>query len=236
MCKKIILSFLVGLLFAGCTQKDDAVVVGAAASLKNALDEIGQIYKEQYGEDIIFSYAGSGTLALQMEHGADIDVFIPADKSYADGYTSRPLLSNSLVLIKNKDSNIKNLTVSDIAKMDEISLAIGNPESVPAGKYAKEILGDEFNINRGNVNLATDVVQVLNWVATNNMDVGIVYLTDALLSDDVEILEYVDPNIHSSILYPVVSLDNEKGEAFIELLFSETSKDIFNKFGFERIE
>ncbi|ONI38690.1 molybdate ABC transporter substrate-binding protein [Candidatus Epulonipiscium fishelsonii] len=234
MCKKIILSLMMSLLFVGCGQKDDVITVGAAASLKNALDEIGQIYTDTYGEDIIFSYAGSGTLALQIEHGADIDIFIPADRIYASNYDSTPLLSNTLVLIKSKQNDIKDLTVSDLTRLDEVSIAIGDPESVPAGKYAKEVLGDKFDINRGNVNLATDVVQVLNWVATNNMDVGIVYLTDALLSDDVEILEYIDPSIHSPISYPVVNIDKEKGNAFTEFLFSDTATDIFNKYGFER--
>ncbi len=231
------------MLLAGCTPSDDVIVVAAAASLTDALQELEVIYEEQSGIDVVFTFAGSGTLLAQIENGAEVDLFMPADISYAERLAEGergnreygeviPLLANRLVLVTTEEL-AEGLTFENVLEQ-EITLAIGDPTSVPAGKYAVQALGIEGGT--GDVNLATDVRQVLTWVSTGAVEAGIVYETDAKTEPSVIVADHVKDGVIDEIIYPVMQI-TQKGEAesFQEFILSDEAMSVFEKYGFTDI-
>ncbi len=247
MCKKIIILLLSGLLLSGCgKEQNETVLVGAAASLTNPLNEIGTLYMEHYSDaEIVFTYGGSGTLAKQIEEGATIDLFLPADSLYLEQLEvegivengSETILTNELVLVTNKESGLDNITFQQLITKNEWSLAIGDPATVPVGRYAMEVLGEQFLENEMTLNLGTDVRQVLTWVEEGVVELGIVYLSDALSSNEVEILDCASEKSHNPISYPLVIVDDkEEVINFAEFLASEEALTVFEQHGFKRSE
>jgi molybdate transport system substrate-binding protein len=227
------------------------ITVSAAASLKNVMEEIEPLYEqENSGTEIIYNFASSGSLQRQIEQGAPVDVFISAAKSKMDELekqdlllteTRQDLLENQIVLItplsKNKNQlklkDFKDLTTSEINK-----IALGEPNSVPAGKYAREVL-TSFKITdrvKSKTVYGKDVRQVLNYVATGNVDAGIVYRTDARIADNVEIAAIAPETSHSPVIYPIAVIrDSDSPEAAIELiefLTTPEAKAVFEEYGF----
>ena len=150
--------------------------------------------------------------------------------------TTKDLVENSLVLVAANGVEINSF---DDLKSDKVNhIAVGEPESVPAGKYADEVLtntGIKDSISDKLV-FAKDVKEVLAWVASGNADVGFVYLSDALSSDSVSIVENVDEvNDHSPITYPVIKASNNIDEAkkFEDFLFTDEAQKIFEKYGYK---
>ncbi len=235
------------LLISGCNsgEKENSLLIGAAASMQPALQKIKDAYEKENSDiEIIYTFAGSGTLTGQAINGADIDILIPADMDYANRLIENELVSdediynlveNSLVLITSTPEVADGITFENLSETYALNWAIGDPDSVPAGKYAKELListGDYDSIN-DNLNLATDVRQVLSWVEAGEADMGIVYLTDALSSEKVSILDNADASLHSQITYPIVLIDSSDESAeFKNFLLGETAEDIFIEFGF----
>lgn len=225
--------------------------ISAAASLKEVMTDLETEYKKS-NENVILvvNYGSSGSLQQQIEQGAPCDLFISAGQSQINNLkekglllddTTKDLVENSLVLVAANGVEISSL---DDLKSDNVThIAVGEPESVPAGKYADEVLtntGIKDSINDKLV-FAKDVKEVLAWVASGNADVGFVYLSDALSSDRVSIVENVDEvNNHSSITYPVSvikdSTNVDEAKKFEDFLFTDTAQKIFEKYGYKSVK
>jgi len=223
------------------------ITVSAAASLKDALDQISQLYRsEKAGVSVRFNLGGSGTLQRQIEQGAPVDVFISASPDEMDRLeakelllagTRRNLVANSVVLIVPAGSaSIGGF--QDLAESRFKLIALGEPQTVPAGKYAREVLThmDLYDRLKPKLVLAKDVRQVLTYVATGNVDAGIVYATDARISQKVKVVATAPPDSHSPVIYPVavVKASGNPGAAkdFEAFLEGTRAQEVFQKFGF----
>jgi molybdate transport system substrate-binding protein len=249
----ILIVVCVVLLVAGCGEnKAPATIelnVSAAVSLKDALGEIQQNYaKKNPNVKLFFNLGASGNLQKQIEQGAPADIFISAaskqmDELEAEGLvtksTRKNLVENKLVLIVQKDSTIVLNKFDEIVQDSVKQLAIGEPETVPAGQYAREVLTklgiwDEV---KGKAVLAKDVRTVLAYVETGNAEVGVVYRTDAASSDKVKIVAVAPEGSHKPIVYPAAVLTSSKqpqaAADFLDYLFDPASKAVFEKYGFE---
>lgn len=225
------------------------IVISAAASLKEVMEEIKPLYQEQYPQvAITYNFAASGTLQRQIEQGAPVDVFISADRAkiktlqqqgLLESDTISNLLQNKIVLITRRDNNLAINSFADLTQEEIEIIALGEPLSVPAGKYAQEVL-NYFQIAEQIKNKAVygkDVRQVLNYVATGNADVGLVYLTDAKIgSNRVKIIAIAPLQAHSTINYAIAvtqdSHDTQAAKEFIEFLDTIEAQQIFIKYGF----
>ena len=225
------------------------VNLAAAASLKNAFDDkLIPMFEEKYpGVKVTPTYASSGDLQTQIENGLEADVFMSAankqmnalaDEGLVDNDTNLQFLENKVVLIVPADSD-SNITSFDDLKDVEGNIAIGDPESVPAGQYAQEVLNNTglWETVEPKLSLGTDVTAVLNQVAQGSADCGIVYATDAKSTDDVKVIcEAPDDALKTPVIYPVAALknstDSEATQAFIDFLQTQEAKDVFVEYGF----
>lgn len=223
------------------TQTEDkegqSITVSAAASLTDALDKL----QTEYKKPVQFNYGSSGALRTQIESGAPADVFVSASKEHVTKLEEKGLVKESQDLLKNKlvivgKEDLK--SIDDIANLDKF--AIGDPESVPAGKYAKEALTNLgfFDKMQDKFVLGTDVRQVLEWVKSGEVPYGIVYKTDALVAkDDVKIVYEFEPTSHKDIIYPIALLsDTPEAKEFYEYLKGDEAKKVFEEFGYEVID
>jgi molybdate transport system substrate-binding protein len=224
------------------------LTISAAASLKDAMEVIQNTYQEEHPEvELKFNFGGSGSLQQQISQGAPVDLFFSAaedkfdllvdsgDITKEDGVD---LLGNELVLVVPKEEQSSMTSFQDLAKEEVDKISIGTPESVPAGKYAKESLEkmDVWKNVESKVVYAKDVRQVLSYVETGNVGAGIVYKTDALVSDKVNIAATADPETHAPIIYQVgIMKDSEHYEAskdFYSYLQSDDGLRVFEEYGF----
>jgi molybdate transport system substrate-binding protein len=222
--------------------------ISAASSLTNVLKEIDTLYtKANPNVTITANFAGSGTLQQQIEQGAPADIFISAAAAQMDNLqkenliltdTRQNLLTNTLVLIVPADSAKRITSFSDLALDKVTKVAIGDPKSVPAGAYAKQVF-DELGITaqvQPKEVLGSAVTQVLTYVETGNVDAGIVYATDALSSSKVIVEAYAPADINAKIVYPVAVIKGSKNpdaaKDYLNFLFSDQAKAIFIKYGF----
>lgn len=244
------------LLLTGCsssTKKEDKTIelnISAAASLKEAMADLEAAYTSKNPEvSFVINYGSSGSLQQQIEQGAPCDLFISAGEKQMtaleeeglllDG-TNKDLVKNSLVLVTSNDSEISSI---DSLNSDAVSkIALGEPSSVPAGKYADETLTSlaiKDSLNNKLV-FAKDVKEVLAWTASGNADAGFVYLSDALSSDGVKIVETISEEYHSPITYPVAIIkdsdDIDAAKAFEDFLFTDEAQEIFEKYGYKSVK
>lgn len=222
------------------------VNISAAASLKDAMEEIKTNFQKRENIKIALNLAASGTLQKQIEEGAPTDLFISAgikqmdvleDKDLIDKDSRMDLLNNKLVLIVAQEYKDKIKSVEDLIQLDG-KISIGEPGLVPAGYYAKESL---ISMNlweklKDRMVLAKDVKQVLAYVERGEAGAGIVYASDAVQIKDSVLVETLDEKTHSPIIYPVaiVADGKNKNEAaiFFEYILSEEAKKVFEKYGF----
>jgi molybdate transport system substrate-binding protein len=223
------------------------LTVSAAISLKDALDEVKQLYAESHpGVSIAVNYGASGTLELQVEQGAPVDVYISAASKQMDTLeskglllegTRKDLLGNEVVLITPQDSSAIS-SFQDLAKPNVKQVALGEPTTVPAGQYAKEVLTyfGIYEAVRAKAIWAKDVRQVLTYVETANVDGGIVYSTDARSSSKVKIVAQAPDASHAPIVYPVAVIKSSKNptaaKQFATFLGSPEAGAVFQKYGF----
>ncbi|MBQ6349302.1 MAG: molybdate ABC transporter substrate-binding protein [Methanobrevibacter sp.] len=225
------------------------VNLAAAASLKNAYDKdlIPMFEKKYPGVKVTPTYASSGDLQSQIENGLKADVFMSAankqmnklaNESLIDNSTNVQLLENKVVLIVPKDSKL-NITSFDDLKNVNGTIAIGDPESVPAGQYAKEALTNLgiWNSTESKMSFGTDVTAVLNQVAQGSADCGIVYSTDAKSNADVKVVcEAPENALKTPVIYPVAMLKDpahpEAAKEFMNFLQTKEAKDVFVDYGF----
>ena len=238
-----------GLAGAGSQQAAKAdLTVSAAISLKDVLDAVRKLYiSENPAVSLAMNYGASGTLQLQIEQGAPVDVFVSAAPKQMDALaakglllngTRRDLLRNDVVLIVPKDSTSNISYFKDLARPDVKQIALGEPATVPAGLYAKQVLtslGIYDAVNAKAV-LAKDVRQVLTYVETGNVDAGIVYSTDALSSSKVKVVATAPANSHDPVIYPAAVIKDSKNpaaaRAFLDFLSGAQAAAIFTKYGF----
>lgn len=223
--------------------------VSAAASLKDALLSLAKGFEEKENAKLVFNFASSGDLQVQIERGAPADVFLSAGKKQMDAVASKGLidpksrfnlLSNDLVIIVPDKSNTSISAIEQMAKKDDLErVAIGMPETSPAGKYAKEAL-QTANIwpdVQNKLILAKDVHQIINYVETGNVDAGFVYASDVYVTKNAKIAFKVPGKYHEPITYPVAALKNaaspELAGKYIEYLQSKETARAFAKFGFK---
>lgn len=228
-------------------QKNNKLLVSAAASLRESLQEIQLLYPQnKQNINLTYNFGASGALQQQIENGAPADVFISAGKKQIDALqekglilpdTRRNLLTNRLVLIvpinSLEVSNFRQLTNAKVKR-----IAVGEPRSVPAGQYAEQVfinLGILQQIKPKFV-LGNNVRQVLAAVESGNVDAGVVYTTDARTSQQVKQVATAAENLHSPIVYPVAVLKNSRNipaaKEYIQFLFSNQARTLFQKYGF----
>ncbi|GAE29841.1 molybdate ABC transporter substrate-binding protein [Halalkalibacter hemicellulosilyticus] len=247
MIKKIV-GFLIAVpLLTACFNQNQTVelYVPTAASITDAMEELIEKYTED-NETITITptYSSSGDLKDQIKNGAPADIFLSAAMSWMieleeEGFLSEftPLLRNELVLITNSKNTHNIGSASDLMNDGIEGISIGDPETVPAGEYAKQALtlADLYNDIKGRLIFANDVRGVLTYVETGNVDAGFVYQTDAMASTNVTIIEKM--KVNDPVLYPIGLLSDtehpEEAKAFYEWLKGDEAKKIFKANGFE---
>jgi molybdate transport system substrate-binding protein len=229
-------------------QTADRLMVFAAASLTNTLDEIGRDYGRARGRRVVFSFAASMTLAKQIEASSGADVFIAADTESMDyleqrGLIAKPtrqnLLGNSLVLVAPADSKVT-LAVAPQMKLAEAlaggRLALANVDSVPAGRYGKAALTalGVWTSVANHLAQGDDVRTTLAYVARGEAPLGIVYATDAHIEPRVRVVGTFPANSHPPIVYPAASVTDAKPDAasFLAYLKSPQARSVFERAGF----
>ncbi|MCM3698051.1 molybdate ABC transporter substrate-binding protein [Paenibacillus macerans] len=226
------------------------LLVSAAASLTESMDELKTIYEAAHNDvNLTFNYGASGTLQQQIEQGAPADLFLSAgkkqmdallDKGFINSELTANLLTNDLVLIVPENATVQINALEDLEQAGNI--AIGTPESVPAGKYAQQTLTyfKLWDSLQPKLVMTKDVKQVLSYVETGNADAGFVYKTDAAVSDKVKIALTADPASHDPIEYPAGVLTGsqhpDEATAFYEFLQSAEAMEVFKKYGFNPAE
>jgi len=229
--------------------QDKTLTIFAAASMKNAIDDINAAFTKATGIKAVASFAASSALAKQIEQGAPADVFASADLDWMDYLDQKKLikddtrvnlLGNRLVLIAPRDSKIGNVATGlgfDIAKLaGDGRIAVGDVRAVPAGKYAKaalEKLG-AWPAAETKLAMAENVRAALALVGRGEAPLGIVYETDAKIDKNVKIVGHFPEGSHPPITYPVALTANAKPEAarYLAFLRSGVAKAVFETYGF----
>ncbi|WP_036489370.1 molybdate ABC transporter substrate-binding protein [Myxosarcina sp. GI1] len=230
------------------------LTISAASSLKDVMEKIEPLYQQLHPKtDITYNFGSSGSLQRQIEQGAPVDVFISAASKQMDALakedlllieTRRNLLKNQIVLVTPKNVSKANLKVdnfNDLTDENIQAIALGEPESVPAGEYAQEVL-TSFKIAdkvEAKAVYGKDVHQVVSYVTTGNVDAGIVYRTDVRAADNVRIVATAPENSHSPVVYPIAVIKDsqhpEEAKDLIEFLTTPEAKEVFKENGFVTI-
>jgi molybdate transport system substrate-binding protein len=228
-------------------QSNTSLLISAAASLKEALEEIKPLYQQSKSNvNISYNFGSSGALQQQIEQGAPADIFISAAKKQVDALEQKGLLvagtrniiaKNRLVLVVPK--NVVGITSFYSLKDAEVKkIAIGEPRSVPAGQYAQQVL-EKLKIwteVKSKLVFANNVRQVLASVESGNADAGLVYITDAKISNQIKVVVTADEKYHSPIIYPLAVVKRSKNinaaKEFSQFLSSNQAKAVFKKYGF----
>lgn len=260
--KILIVTVLMGVLiigFTACSTQNNAqtgdsadnvnLTISAAASLKNAMEELTPMYEQaNKGQTLTFNYGGSGDLQKQIENGAPTDVFISAAQKQMDALeqegllaegTREDLLKNNLVLIVPRGKT-EIATIEDLGTDKAAQVALGEPSTVPAGQYAEEAL---TNLNlldtvKEKAVYGKDVTQVLTYVENGEVDAGLVYETDAKsVPDKVTIVSKVPESSYKTVIYPMAVLKDstlqDAAKNFESFINSDEAKAVFEKYGFE---
>lgn len=241
------------LLLSSCKRlggpSENQVLVFAAASLKEAAEEIAEEFKRETGTQVVFSFAATSTLAKQIENGAPVDIYISADREWMSYLaarhkirteTRRNLLTNRLVLIAPANST----TQVDIAAgfalgklLGDGKIAMADTSAVPAGKYGKaalEKLG-VWQVVSGRIAQAENTRAALALVARGEARLGIVYATDAMAEPKVKVMGFFPEDSHPPIVYPMALVEGSLRTAaprFADFLSSPKARGVWEKHGF----
>jgi molybdate transport system substrate-binding protein len=236
------------MLPAAAAERANSIMVLAAASLSDALGEVGRNYETATGTHVVLSFAGSMILAKQIEASAGADLFISADTESMDYLDSRgliakgsrrDLLGNELVLIAPAGSRVT-LAVTPMMRLAELlmggRLAVANTDTVPAGRYAKAALTSlgVWNSVANRLAQGEDVRATLAYVARGETRLGIVYSTDARAEPRVKMVGIFPANTHAPIVYPVALTKDAKSAArpFLDYLKGSRARAVFERAGF----
>jgi molybdate transport system substrate-binding protein len=245
--------FTATILVAGLgvqAQAAEKITVFAAASLTNALQDIAAQYQKEKGVQVVSSFASSSTLARQIEQGAPADLFISADQQWMDYAISKQqmvdntrytLLGNELVLISAANSKINKADISEKTEWTKLTgdsrLAVGDPDHVPAGIYAKEALQKlgAWTTLEPKLARASDVRAAMALVEREEAPVGIVYGSDAVASKKVKVIGIFPASSHKPVEYPMAMVkghENATVSGFYDYLKTPAAAAIFKKYGF----
>ncbi|WP_308574821.1 molybdate ABC transporter substrate-binding protein [uncultured Fusobacterium sp.] len=238
--KKLTILILALLLSVSTFSKE--IVVSAAASLKNCLEEILPEYEKLSGDKVLLNLGGSGTLRTQIENGVPVDLFISADqknvkilvdKNIVKKENSYDFLSNSLILVKSPYSKSSVNSVEGL-KNSDVYLVIGNPDTAPVGNYTLTALKNlEIldKLNREKLVYAKDVSAVVQYVEIGEADFGVIYNSDRNRMKNPIVVEEFPENSYDKVIYSVAILNNSDD---VKKLFEflRENKEVFKKYGF----
>ena len=244
---KISILILASLFAVGTNLSAAEITVSAAASLTDALKEIGANYEKQSSDKVAFNFGASSLLERQIEEGAPADVFFSADEAKMDALaaknlvvkeTRKSLLSNTLVIVTSAESNLKIAAPADLTSNSVRRIALADPKAVPAGVYSKAFLEKEklWSQIEPKVVPVDNVRAALAAVESGNIEVGMVFKTDATISKKVKIAYEVPADAGPKISYPVAVTKNakqvESAKKFVEYLSTDDAAKVFTKYGF----
>jgi molybdate transport system substrate-binding protein len=229
--------------------QDKSITVFAAASMKNALDDVDTAFTKKTGVKVVASYDASSALMKQIEAGAPADAFVSADLKWMDygsqkklikDDTRANLLGNQLVLIAPKDSKIDNVAIKpgfDLAKLaGDGRIATGDVKAVPVGLYAQAALQKlgVWDSVEPKMAMTQNVRAALTLVARGEAPLGIVYSTDAKVEPGVKVVATFPEDSHDPIIYPIAATTTAKPDvtAYLAFLRSAAAKTIFENYGF----
>lgn len=238
--KKLTILILALLLSVSAFSKE--IVVSAAASLKNCLEEILPEYEKLSGDKVLLNLGGSGTLRTQIENGVPVDLFISADqknvkilvdKDMAKKENTYDFLSNSLILVKSPYSK-SNINSIEELKNSDVYLVIGNPDTAPVGNYTLTALKNlEIldKLNKEKLVYAKDVSAVVQYVEMGEADFGVIYNSDKNRMKNPIVVEEFPENSYDKVIYSVAILNNSDD---VKKLFEflRENKEVFKKYGF----
>jgi molybdate transport system substrate-binding protein len=245
------LLLLVPLLASGCRGTGEkGLVVFAATSLSDALQDVGKTFAQEHGVRVRFNFGASTALAQQLLRGAPADIFIAAGAQPVDMLASRglllegsriDLLTNTLVLVGRAEGSPQASSIPQLL-LGASRIAIADPQAAPAGRYAQQALENlgVWERLQGRLVFAADVRTALAYVASGNVQLGIVYATDARGNSRVRVLEVFPAESHATIVYPAVILKGTEqrvaAEAFVAFLQSSVALELFRMHGFVPVE
>lgn len=247
------------MLISGCStaelssNKEDTATttirVSAASSLQDVMNETKKVFENQHSNiTVVFNFGSSGSLKQQISMDAPIDLYLSASTQTVNALVEEGklkennianVLQNELVLIEPAHSDSKIEQLQDITKDNIEKIAIGTPDSVPAGKYAEESLENIDGFDKKNLTLvqAKNVRQVLTYVENEDVAAGFVYKTDALISDKINTVISIDNDYHSPINYPAAitnqGKDKQEAQALFQFFQSDSFKKIAEDYGFK---
>lgn len=238
---------MVSLVLPGWAFAESELIVSAAASLTNGFQEVGKKFEAANpGVKVIFNFAASGALLRQIEMGAPVDVFASADQKTMEQAREKKLIvnesrrnfvSNRLVLVIPGASKVPVKAVRDLGRKDVGKIAIGKPETVPAGRYAQEALTNEglWETLLPKYIYGDSVRQVLDYVSRGEVDAGIVFSTDAIVvKEKVQVVTVLEK--HSPIVYPIAIVaatqKQDLAGRFLDYLASKDARESLSKYGF----
>ena len=248
----------IGVIVLGCigcgpaarSPQATTLIISAAASLQPALTELQRSYQQAHPNiELKLNFGASGTLKQQILQGAPIDLLIAADQQTIaelaaagaiDPQTRRNLVANTLVLVARPGSPVRGW--SDLVNPAVKFLAIGDPATVPAGRYGAATLKtlNLWQALQPKLVRGQDVRQVLAYTATGNADAGIVYATDARQTSAVQTVAIAPPNSHPPIIYPMAVMARAgqpaAARAFGQFLQEPTAQSVFGRYGFRPID
>jgi molybdate transport system substrate-binding protein len=246
-----VLIFFAGLVFIPeiKAQSTHEITISAAISLKDAFEEIGRIFQERNpGGRLLFNFGGSGDLARQIEAGAPVDVFTSAAQKDMDDLDQKEMIikgtrkdfaRNRVVLITPAKSAHHLISFNDLRRGEIQKIAIGNPKTVPAGRYAEKVFRhfNLWDVLKDRLIFAENVRQVLDYVARGEVDAGVVYSTDAMVrAKEVRIMAEAPEQSHRPVVYPIAVVKGSRNEVlskkFIAVVTSKEGEKILHKYGF----
>lgn len=226
---------------------EEELIVSAAASLTNAFGDIGKRFENATpGTKVIFNFAASGSLLQQIEKGAPVDLFASADQKTMDQAVEKKLIlpgsrkdfvSNELVLVVPKNSKLPVRGMQDLGLKEISRISMGNPETVPAGRYTQESLSNEgsWETLKPKFIYGDSVRQVLDYVDRGEVDAGFVFATDAAIAKD-KVRVVMAAEKHKPILYPIAVVATahakETAQRFVDYVLSEEGREILSQYGF----
>jgi len=231
--------------------EDSQLLVFAAASTTNAVGEAGKLFESKTGIKVVNSFASSSTLAKQIAQGAPAHVFVSANVKWMDYLekeeaiekaTRFNLLRNRLVLIAPSASPQEKINLSEttdlVALLGDSRLAMGDPDHVPAGIYARQAMTSlgMWPVLEKKIAAAANVRAALALVESGESSLGVVYATDAAITDKVKVLALFPLESHPPIVYPVAEVKGQKNPAagrYLEFLKSAEAAAVFTKYGFQ---
>lgn len=249
MRRLLAFAFVLGLIVHASLAHAADTIVFAAASTKNVIGDIIKMYEKSHPGHVVASFGSSSDLAKQIDNGAPVGIFISADvrsMDYVDkrkllaAGSRRNLLGNELVLIAPVDSTSPTGLDNLAGQLNGAKLALGDPDSVPAGRYGRAALHSmkQWDALQGDIVRAKDVRAAMAFVERGEAGAGIVYATDAVISKKVRIAATFPEATHPRIVYPVALIaghDDEAARAFFAYLQGPEAANVFLSAGFSLI-